>query len=354
MFPMESLNDYFKEVYERGNLQGLGFLDPLYILNGGSLSFDDLIVHDKWCLEIIRTNLDFRSKRFQLESNYAYRFRHIVVCWLLGVGLGSQLIPNFDRDMIRQRAWQLSAYIHDYGYYCDEVFDEPNPSLLQTFGDHYLLKDTYNTEFLKSLNNFTQRSPNVTPYSYSEIEDYYSSDLIRRKEEGGSEKSDHGIVGGCIAFSEYADYLEQRSFLKDGIGLLELNKTACLIAASHNIWGRAPIKKECKLLLLMALVDTIELIKRFYDTDRTGRQYPLLNWKDVLKEFYLSIQPGWIVVDLTKIRDRIDSITGVRHNKLEKAFNKYVKNLKGLTDWIGCPTSENNNIITIDIYSIAC
>lgn len=350
-----SLYDYLRQVYESGLIQKLGFVDQVYRINDNSeLSFDELINDNHWCLEIIRTNLDFRSNNFQINKAYAYRFRHIVICWLLGIGFMDFIAQTMKYDMIFQRTWQLSVFTHDYGWFCDEAFSKPETGFLSSFGDYYLLKDNYNTPTLACLQNFMANNPNITPYTYDVIERYYFSSINyhkQQKELGNTEDKetcDHGVVGACLAFKEYAEFIEKRKQLAEGASIIEINKTACLITASHNIWGGDKIRKENELLSIMALVDTIECTKLFTYYDKANRSKSLISWKDLYSHIKLSIDKTNITLQLHDLVQYVDSLNqNKRFVEIKTKLDKYCNSLKRIDTWTPFSVVHNGYELTV-------
>lgn len=353
-----SMYDYLKTIYESGIIQELGFLDGIYQLNSQKeLLFDELINDDNWCLEIIRTNLDFKSKNFQINKAYAYRFKHIVICWLLGIGCIEFVNPNMKYNMLFQKTWQLSAFTHDYGWFCEETFDNPREDFLNSFGDYYLLKDDYKLPILSCLHNYIIENSNLIPFSYETIKNYYfkSIEYHRKEKERGNmddkETCDHGIVGGCLAFKEYTEYLENRKQIEDGRSIVEMNKTACLITASHNIWGEQ-IRKENGLLSIMALVDTIECTKLFSSYDKVNRLYPLIKWQTLYTRIKLEINKDSLMIDLNDLSKYIESKKGDKFGIIKRKFDKYWNSLKTIDSWTPFSViSDENEGKSIIFYS---
>lgn len=341
---MSTLYSMLAKSYESEQIRIFGFLEQMNKVHGEKLTFDSVIDSDELCLDLIRFNLDFKSKEFQVNKAYAYRFRHIVICWLMGVALSKFIGNENEFDMIFHKSWQLASFTHDYGYFCEEVFSDLDDDFLESFGDYYLLKDEYENPILSSLNNYLERNRSLLSVGYKDIENYFYKDQLRRRNAGDEEKNDHGICGGCIAFKEYIQYLENRAGLLDGIRIKEINKIACLITASHNIWG-IRIKEENRLQLLMALVDTIESTKRFCKKDKNGRLYPVLKWKDILNNIDIQVSDLEILIDFSNLI----SLVSLKKDSefLLECCEKQVDNISGLNTWTYLKTERIGNSIVI-------
>lgn len=341
---MSTLYSMLAKAFESKPIRIFGFLEKMNKVHGDNLIFDTVIDSDELCLDLIRFNLNFKSKEFKINKAYAYRFRHIIICWLMGVALSKFIGNENEFDMIFHMSWQLACFTHDYGYFCEEVFSDLSDDFLESFGDYYLLKDEYENPILSSLNNYLQRNQSLLSVGYKEIEDYFYNDRLRRHNAGDEEKNDHGICGGCIAFKEYIQYLENSPKLLDGIRIKEINKIACLITASHNIWG-IRIKEENKLQLLMALVDTIEPTKRFCKKDKNGRLYPVIKWKDILNNIEIQVSDSVISIDFSNLISFVSSKKDSYF--LLECCKRQVDNISGLNIWTYLKTEKIDNKIII-------
>ena len=344
---MDSIYGFLEKTYNKGIIQLLGFTDKICEINNHNpVPFNTLIHNDEWCLEIIRTNLYFKSKNFKLIKRYAYRFRHIVICWLLGVGLNELLNPETVYDGVFNKEWQLSSYTHDYGYFCDEVFEKPIINLKEHFSEYYLLKDHYSNRNLQCLNGFLSKYPQLLSVSYDDIENYYYKNLEWRKSKRLFEKSDHGIIGACIAFMEYSIFLENQKNIEDGIRIKEINKTACLITAAHNLWN-VKIKKECRLLSLMGLVDTIEPTKCFYEMNKKAHFYQITKWENVVKLIKIKLLKRTIVVSLEEIKAFANTRKKGNRQKILSIINDYKGSLLKLPNWTSFEVDDKGDILFI-------
>ena len=366
------------ELIKKGYLevQKYGFADKFIREDNTIEDFDNILKDNVNCLEIIRSNMFYRPKNFAVNKAYSYRFRHIVICWLMGVGFMEYIFPQKESiNYLLHKQWLLSAFTHDYGWFCEETLGEnpmPKKDFKDSFGDVFLLKDTYETPSLHSLNNFLNKNKDIMSATYGEILEYYESSIRyheRVKEEDPNkfdpEYCDHGVVGGCVAFKEYNDSVEKIRKRKkdesgidfdDGIRIKELNKVACLITAAHNVWGKR-IEKNNRLLLLMALVDSIECYKRFAIMKK-GKVNPeaYIGWKIIYDNINVEIKDNTIELDYSMLRKYIQKKRKDRENEFISCLDGYIYSLtgeinkpkSGLKGWTSYTAEKvNEDIITI-------
>lgn len=316
--------------------------------------FEQMVNDDGACLKLIRSCLDFQSKVITDSRN---RASHILVTWLLGIGLGKhfkldELGSEFE-DGSYQKLWLQSALLHDYGYFLKETSDE-GLTIEEISGDYALLTDDYDG-VLSCLNGLSgsKKFHSYFTYSYKEIISYYAyaQYLHQKYPESGSnaEKNDHGIVGACVAFNSFCQSAVKAKANAPHYGIIQTQKIACMIAASHNIfksgdkdadevykqYGLADllstsavrITKENQLLLLMSLVDTIECTKRFSQRRNPSaylQQATTLKYVDITTDDGIELDFSRLSTYIAKERKSED---------MGKLLLRHVNALRGISTW---------------------
>lgn len=340
---MKTLYEYAKTIYEK--LPGGNDLpDDNAIELVKNTKFDDILSDDDKCLKLIQLVLKFKSK---VSRENRHRASHIFITWLLGIGLSQTLALKkqyaFGR-LFSPNIWLQTAVLHDYGYLCEEVTDA-KCNLSNIVGDFNLFTDKYDSD-LSYLNNMSQQSEYKTyfPYPYDIFSKYFEySKMYHNKNNTRNECVDHGIIGGCIGFRKYCEENLGKK-LKPSIADMQIQKIACICAASHNIYKSSskkiddeyikyklygllstdPIKvsKKHPLLLLLSLVDTIECTKRF-SAKNNPKSY--LIQKTTLKYVEIEIQNKKIIVKFEKLYEFICK------NKSEQMKEELIKHIEGIS-----------------------
>lgn len=332
--------------------------------------FDAMLKNTELCKEIIRSYIGIDDVDYKIDMGNKYRIKHIIITWLLGIGIGrfNRLSTPDDKLISHFRLWMISALSHDYGYFCDET-KRPSSNFLDSFGNNYLLKDDYDGE-LKVISGFSKKHREYYPYSYDEIEKYYLFSLEYRKDKP-YEKADHGIVGGCKFFNKYANFLEKKKpILTDGEILKTVYKAACLNTASHNIFKsesderdreyesfgltrickNAPpvITKQYKLLLLMSIVDTIEPTKKYVQFIER-RTTNLLMTDTVLKNIQVEVSEDDITIDFQKLYAYIKNSRNEKKDVAKERTDDIKSGVLKLSNWTCLKTKEVDDRIIISI-----
>lgn len=319
-----------------------------------AIPFEEMVNDDSACLKLIRSCLDFRSKVITDSRN---RASHILVTWLLGVGLGKHLkldvLENLFEESNYQKLWLQSALLHDYGYFLKEISEE-GLTIGDISGDYALLTDDYDG-VLSCLNGLSgnKKFHSYFTYSYKEIIAYYAyaQYLHQKYPESGSnaEKNDHGIVGACVAFNSFCQSAVKAKANAPHDSIIQTQKIACMIAASHNIFksgdkgadevykqygltdllstSAVRITKENQLLLLMSLVDTIECTKRFSQR-RNPSAY--LQQATTLKYVDITTDDG-IELDFSRLSTYIAKER--KSDDLGKLLMQHVNAVRGISTW---------------------
>lgn len=272
----------------------LDFCNEQYIKNkailGNYSELTDFIDDNSKCIDIIYDVLVFPKVKDKNRSNITKKQRasHIFISFLTGLGIG-KFNELLDRSNFLQTEeynsdilWMLTSLIHDFGYFNKkfenvELNFEPN-----------LLTDDYISEPLTELSDYSRNFGSYITFDYDTIIKYYnlkSTGIL-----DPNEKVDHGIFGGCKYFASFIEFIydveePDRKFY------LQLYKTACLMAAQHNIFIPTSENKDIyinakleklislkitlknPLLLLLSIIDTIECTKRFSREENGEKGY---------------------------------------------------------------------------------
>lgn len=329
-----------------------------------SSKFKDLIDDDKKCIELISSVLEFSTEAIFMNR---HRASHIIVTWVLGVGLSNfvkngKVLTGFF-NLNETRLWLQTAIVHDYGYFCREI---KSMLPLETITKDYdLLTDTYYVDELRCLNGLS-----IHPefrcfflYDYNEIKNYYlyiqswHRDMMKNSISDNKsmfdDVSDHGIVGGCKAFSRYCKHitsLKNDHHYGSSDVITKIQKISCIIAASHNIFKSNTKEKDEKyiearlenltstspvritkanfLLLLLSLVDTIECTKRFSKKENPNEY---LVQSTVLSRVDINVKENEIQVDF----DRLDRfiLNERKSASMSKKLERHIEAIVGLEDW---------------------
>lgn len=349
-------------------------------------NFDSWISDSDKCFELIKSEMEFDYAG--LSSSNKERANHIILTWLMGVGFKDVFNINGNTykesdggfgDMEFDRLWLQTSMIHDYGYFCDETWSVKKMYKLKDLSRKYdLLQDSYNEPF-SCLNNMSCNgfAPYFS-YSYDEIKSYYK---YRQDHSSDAEKRDHGIVGGCIAFDKYCTQAaKQKAIMPDGsqakgtttIPLLpsavisQIQKIACIITASHNIFksdgistdkiyeeysldgissgSEKRVTKSNPLLLLLSLVDTIECTKRF-SKKSNSKQY--IQQITILKNIDIKVQPGEIRLNFMPL------MTYLKREKkspeMEQTLEKHVGYISQIGTWTDFKASQTELCVVITL-----
>ena len=367
-----TLLDYLESIYKNDliNKTGLNEIPYKFIKDH---NFSTLISNDVDCFELIKELINQTgTPTNMLVKQNIYRASHIIITWILGVGLGKKL--GVDKEFNFYDIWLMASIVHDYGYFKKEVRD---PSTDLTLFKYKLLTNHYDDSFLKCLNNI-ETNENYKwffYYSYNEIINYFNySKEYHKNEEANSynEKCDHGIIGGCALFDEYC--IKCLKEIEKGLGqsdIITINqKIACITCASHNIFksnsletdeiykknnlnrllstSTEKINKEYYILFLLCLVDTIECTKRFSKKDNPKQYLQQLTTLKLVK--ICEVDKG-IKLDFSDLASYLKD--SKKDDKLLEKLSKHCSSIEGLSKWADFKTNfyEQNNKFKISVIS---
>ena len=350
------------------------FIDIAFHLYGGYHgpyeSVREFIGNDDKCLRLIYHFLDLgRDDTTVLYKKNFNRASHIIVTFLLGIGIETEQKilegVNVLNSMPDEYLWMLTALLHDYGYFRKELLVSKSLDDLKL--EYNLLTDQYLDKSLSCLNGYTNNYAQYCTYSYKTIKNYY--EYRRRhvfKGDENGEMNDHGIMGACLAFSQYVRFYLKNETTKtlisnEYVATLQkteplLYKTACLLASQHNMFRSESPEKDLEyreygltqllsntpilidgrnpLLLMLSLVDTIECSKRF--SKRTNRK-KYLQTITILEKTSIEVSKEQIVIDYTELHQYMNKKDRI---ELLSQLDRHIKNISGLGSWTSCDAYE--------------
>lgn len=346
---MINLYEYLRSVYEKllNGEQGFEMAAFEFIK---TTSYDALMDDENKCIELISKNFEFDVPKEAFVYNKE-RAKHIIVTYLLGLGLKKSfgLEEPLDKGIRYNSIWLQSSMLHDYGYFIKQYKDE-NLSIKTLTSNYNLLTDDY-TGLFEILNGLTKTSYSVYfPYEYDEIEKYFEY-----KKKYCYEKNDHGIVGGCVAFSKYCEAVTKIHDLGElhqepSISINIQQKIACYTAAAHNIFKSSKKEDDSKyldvhldnllsyspkritiknkLLMLLSLVDTIECTKRFSKRENPNEY---LIQKTILENVMIELKDNSLIIDYSNLYKYINKRKN--NDKLKEAFEYQMNAVRTIYEW---------------------
>lgn len=347
--------------------------------HGRYRSVNDFISNNERCLDLIYSLLDIgRDDGKALTKKNFDRASHILITFLLGLGIDSRLKlldgVNVFNTMPDSYLWMLSSVLHDYGYFRRELLKGTAYENLPL--KHDLLTDEYGEEAIRCLNAFSSNHQQFCTFSYGVIRNYYDYRELTLADysEINGERNDHGIMGACIAFSQYVDFFIKYEYPRipgresTTQRLIEteplLYKTACLTAAQHNMYRSESVKQDedyrihglfpllstapiainrnNPLLFLLSIVDTIECTKRFSKAENPEKY---LQTNTVIKNILIGVDGKTIIIDFSMLHEYI-----LKERKSKKMNAELQKHINGIIS-IGSWTSAKGK--RIDDYKVA-
>ena len=328
--------------------------------------FEDMVGDDSKCIDLMKKVLEFDFGNL-IDSRYKYRANHILITWLLGLGLGKYFNLSYDSgsivdNLFYDRLWLQTAMLHDYGYFRRKELENGNLSLNELTKEYDLLTDSYSSPLLECLNEMSKGGEfsKYFTYTYDEIVNYYhyaQEYLYRVKFQNSTEKNDHGIIGGCIAFTKYCKRIHTDSIGPSDV-ITQIQKIACITAASHNIFKSSDDKDDehyrdynlnnllstspkrigvnNKLLLLLSLVDTIECTKRF-SASTNPQKY--LQQQTTIKRVKLMLDDHTLFLDFSPLKTYLEN--NRKSQDMVDELIKHVNCVNGLNSWTAFETHEN-------------
>lgn len=340
---------------------------------------DDLLEDACECYRVIEKCLDVRTK-FKPAFN-EQRARHVVLTFLLGecFGVFDGLFDDLNQLGVinNEYLWLYTSLAHDYGYFCSEIKSDAE---LDSFEKEYpLFSDQIHSTKFEIIKDFSARYPSYFTYTYEQIRSYYEYARDFHKNDA-CEKIDHGIVGACLVFHQVCAYWDKCGYdrsIRRGVLIigdrvineqydLLMYKAACIAVASHNIFKSQSPKTDAKykrfnlsflssdsafriertnaLLLLMALVDTIECTKRF---DVGNNENFVLNPIRILQSIRAEVSKKKIrlnFADLVRLKEqRWDE------EKYVSQIKRHVNAVKSLESWT-CVKTERPDDYVVEIH----
>lgn len=330
-------------------------------------SVEEFIGNNDKCLDLIYGLLNLsRDDKTMLNKNNFNRASHIIITFLLGIGIEKQekIISgvNVFNSLSDKDLWMYTSLLHDYGYFRNELLISKPYEDLEL--EYDLLTDTYSDAAIECLNDYSIRFPEYCTFKYQTIRDYYA---YKREyistygiDENG-EANDHGIIGACLAFSQYIQHyvkFEYPRIMRNGTDrdnwlITEplLYKTACLVAAQHNLFKSGSKESDSKyieynltsllstapvqinennaLLLMLSIVDTIECSKRF-SKKTNPKKY--LQTMTILKNIDIEVNVDFILVDFTNLSNFILK-RKKDNNELINQLESHIINITHLNQW---------------------
>ena len=331
----------------------------------------DFISNDKECVEFMNNQLDTDMFTLHEEDEDLYklaqnRARHSVITYLLGLVLAPfGNIIDIKRD---GQLWLKLSMYHDYGYFSKYVKDSTHD--LRTDVKYYLLDDCYEKE-LQVLNNWFTKHSEDFAFAYKEIEDYFEySRNFHAEREKDKEKVDHGVLGGVLVFQMLASKLLK----SEKINKSELYniKTFCLAIAQHNMYringdnkklakglrleklyeeNSFRISRDTPLLLFLSLIDTVECVKKFSQSENDSKYFQT---ETTLKNLKLSVSEERIILDFSDLRKAAERDKKIEwFKKIFDGKNKssgYVSGICNFGSWtVFQGYRKENDVLTITI-----
>lgn len=361
------------------------------------------------CLELLYNYLDLgnvRQHSHEFNPVSLYRSQHIFVTFLMGLGIEYKynLLQgiNVFNEMPDEHLWMLTSVVHDYGYLKEGISN--CPELEDVDSQYSLLRDDCRHKQLQVVENYSKNYPQFMTYSYDMIMRYYEYNKVRMTDERrrgwfnkDNETVDHGIYGACECYKEYCDFYIKYEYPhncispdndKDDVASLGyencrpnddprilklarteplLYKTACLIAAQHNmfrssnaetdreyeeyglnqLYSSSPlaVTKDNPLLYLLSVVDTLECSKgfenMFLDEDKEHKKPFGLPIEDVLKNVNIDFDEKSFAIDYAPLVDVIDHNWSLcrkeeKRKKMHERLKGHVDSAAGLQAWVDC------------------
>lgn len=332
-------------------------------------TFQEIVTNDDLCLDLIQATLEFKSVVFGENKN---RASHILITWLLGIGFSrlsklSGSIQGFEKENFNV-LWLQTAMLHDYGYLRKEIKDE-KLTLADITKNYDLLTDTYYEWPFRYLNNMSESQDyrHFFSYKYYEIEAYFDCSKEYHLEINDPiETNDHGIVGGCIAFQKYCERIKRNKSIESDLTTMLIQKIACYIAASHNIFKSSDTKTDRKysryglyrlrsfepaivnetnsILLLLSLVDTIECTKRF-SAKKNPKAY--LIQSTTLKKVEVIVTDSSLIVDYSELYKYLENER--KNYGMVDTLLKHVDGVLKISSWTSFATHGDINDFRVEI-----
>lgn len=338
----------------------------------GFVRLEDFVNSDELSAKFISSLSD--GFDFEMPSSHSpvykvaqSRARHSSITFLMGMvfeefgALMQKIETMFSLNDTKQKyaLWTLTSLNHDRGYTSDRL-GNPKLDFEKSFG-YNLLLDSYENTKLQKLTTINATPPHTMAYTYDEIRRYdqYARDYHSREE--GQERIDHGILGGQILFDELIKRYVSTGKISE-FDWLQLRCSALTIA-QHNIF-KSPSAKDDEhyrkfsldrllsksafrissatpLLLLLSLVDTVECVKRFSQSE-TDKKY--LQTLTVLQSIQAEVSRDQITLDFSQLRKEIEQKGDLA---LLNSYNGYLDSLTKFSTWTTLSGTRINDIVIL-------
>ncbi len=337
-------------------------------------SLEEIIVDEKKCASVLRNVLNDES--FQIPNGERYkivqgRAEHSIINYALGLVFCefADLFECIDRVMEKHitegmktanEVWFYVALNHDVGYFHKSISDQNLD--YEKKHKYYLFKDKYEDTKYDCLNGMSYKVPELYAFTYSEILEYDKKDRERRQKDASNcEKINHGIYGGVYYFDRMLCKFEKEKNVESK--RVKMVKTVAITIAQHNIYKSNSTKdnqfypsklwygsdfvigKEYPLLLFLALIDTVECVKKL---GRTNNRQSFFQAKTVLKSISVKVDRYSIEIDYSELKARLDK---KENDLLSQNYKNYINSVKGLPSWtcLKVDDIENEDVLRIFI-----
>lgn len=337
-------------------------------------SLEEIIADEKKCASVLRRVLNDES--FEIPSGKHYeivqgRAEHSMINYVLGLvfqefaDLFECIDVVVEKNIMRNKkaadeAWFSVALNHDVGYFRKHILDENLD--YEKVHKYYLFKDNYVKAYERKydcLNGMSSQVPALYAFTYSEILEYDVRDRERRRNSSGYEKINHGIYGGADFFDRMLRKFDKEDIIENEA--VKMVKAVAITIAQHNLyksnstennhfypsklWYESDfvIGKEYPLLLFLALIDTVECVKKL---GRTNNRKSFFQAKTVLKSIRVKVNRYSIEIDYSELKARLEK---KKDESLIRNYNSYIDGVKDLSSWtcFKVNTIENEDVLRI-------
>ncbi len=192
----------------------------------------------------------------------------------------------------------------------------------------------------------------------SNILEYDEKDRKRRKNNpDNKEKINHGIYGGQYYFNRMLQKFDKKGNVEDKE--VKMVKAVAITIAQHNMYKSGSpkdnhfypdklhyesnfvINEDYPLLLFLALIDTVECVKKL---GKTANRKCFFQAKTVLKSIRVRVESDSIEIDYSELKSRLDR---KNDENLKRNYNDYMGAVKGLDKWTRFEAVEKEDVLRI-------
>lgn len=338
-------------------------------------SLEEIIADEKECAGVLRRVLNDES--FEIPNGKHYeivqgRAEHSMINYALGLVfqefadlfecINAVMTKSIMKDKnAADEAWFSVALNHDVGYFRKNILDDKLD--YKEVHKYYLFKDDYSESHerkYKCLENMSSQVPELYAFTYSEILEYDVKDRKRRQKSSGYEKINHGIYGGADFFDRMLRKFDKEEVIENEA--IKMVKAVAITIAQHNLyksdstennqfyppklWYESDfiIGKEYPLLLFLALIDTVECVKKL---GKTNNRKSFFQAKTVLKSIWVKVDRQSIEIDYSELKSRVEK---KKNESLHQNYKSYIESVKGLTGWTCFKVESSVNEEVLRIY----